>query len=179
MYRFKTEACTIICFMAVAIFFIAVMVHIQFSEFWGNTTLMASMSKLIPSMAVSWPGLPRRQTVHADQPHRDSTAQRWTGDERGVLIWQESLWSPGPWDLLSTSNHGDQGPAMGHAHRGFSLWLWVKRVFTWLVIFKNRVSHLWAFILPPWQETWGWWSDGISRLFCRYINKHRISPSSA
>lgn len=31
-----------------------------------------------------------------------------------------TLWPSGPWDLLSTSNHGDQGPAMGHAHRGCS-----------------------------------------------------------
>lgn len=43
-----------------------------------------SVSKQIPGMAVSWPGLPRRQAAHANQPHHDSTAQMNRG-------WKEVL----------------------------------------------------------------------------------------
>lgn len=46
-------------------------------------------------------------------------------DERGMkaspYLAEIAHWPPRPWDLLSTSNHKDQGPATGRAHRGSSL----------------------------------------------------------
>lgn len=43
------------------------------------------------------------------------------GMKGGPYLARIALWPPGPRDLLSTSNHEDQGPAMGHAHRGCSV----------------------------------------------------------
>lgn len=43
------------------------------------------------------------------------------GMKGGPYLAGITLWLPGPWDLLSTSNYRDQGPAKGHVHRGCSL----------------------------------------------------------
>lgn len=58
--------------------------------FFTNVTLKSlrsfgSTSKWIPSIGRSWPLLPARHDVHANQVRHDSTAVRWMGDERCSL----------------------------------------------------------------------------------------------
>lgn len=69
--------------------------HYQYSvhKFLRKSTLMASRylaaslnkSPAWSSFSMVCPG---GQTVHANHPHHDSTAQRWTGDERGSLSYR-------------------------------------------------------------------------------------------
>lgn len=102
------------------------MVNIQFPEFLRNSTLMASRnlaacqnkSPVWPSPGPVCPGgrLFMRITL---------TMTALLSDEQGMkevpYLAGIALWPSGPWDLLSSSNQRDQGPAMGHANRSCSL----------------------------------------------------------
>lgn len=111
--------------------FMAVMVNIHFSEFLRNSTLMASGNSAVcqnkspawPSPGLVCPGgrLFMRISLTVTAHLRDEQ-----GMKGGPYLAGIALWPPGPWDLLSTSNPGDQGPAMGHAHRGCSLGVGVR-----------------------------------------------------
>lgn len=106
--------------------FMAVMVNIQLSEFLRNSTLMASRnlaacqnkSPAWPSPGLVCPGgrLFMRITVTMTVQLSDEQGMKEVPYLAGI-----TLWPSGPWDLLSTSNHRDQGPAMGHTNISCSL----------------------------------------------------------
>jgi len=100
----------------------AVMVNTDFSEFLRNFTLMSSRNLAAcqnKSPASPSPGLFCPGDRLFMQISLTVTAQ--LRDERGMkdgpYLARITFWPPEPWGLLSSSDHADQGPAIGQAYR--------------------------------------------------------------